>query len=216
MSYTNPTPEEVEDRRDQLARFDIWNEKAFLALFACILTIHDYPRSYLDIGSGTWAMVNMARKVGMQAYGIDLINGPEHWFIKHNLEEKIQLSYAGDDRMIPVLPGAYELDKYTVSQFDLVTCLEVAEHIHERYSNNLVETISRHVKPGGIMIFSSAPPGQSGENHVNCQPAEYWRSKFFESGLSYRKDYTMQLAHLWAWVAGPMMWLGSNIQVFDC
>lgn len=38
---------------------------------------------------------------------------------------------------------------------------------------------------------------------------------FYEVGLSYREDYTKQLSHLWSWVAGPLQWLGANVQVFD-
>lgn len=216
MSYTSPTNREISDRRDQLAVFDSWNEKAFLALFACVLTIHDFPKSYLDIGSGTGAMVNMARKIGIRSYGVDVINGPEHWFINHNLEDPMYLAEQHDDKLISVIREGYEQHNDPDPQFDLITCIEVAEHISPRYSNNLVDTISRHTKRGGILVFSSAPPGQSGEHHVNCQPAQYWRDMFYEVGLSYRHDYTLQLSHIWSWVAGPMMWLGSNIQVFDC
>jgi hypothetical protein len=29
-----------------------------------------------------------------------------------------------------------------------------------------------------VVLFSAAPPGQGGENHVNEQPGEYWRKLF--------------------------------------
>jgi len=81
MSYTQPSIEEIEARRAQLAPFDGWNERAFCQIVAWM----GIPPSYLDLGSGTGAMVNVARKLGSNAYGVDLINGPEHWFIHHDL-----------------------------------------------------------------------------------------------------------------------------------
>jgi hypothetical protein len=78
MTYTAPTTEEIAARRAQLAPFDGWNERAFCQIVAWM----GIPHSYLDLGSGTGAMVNMARKIGIEAYGVDLINGPEHWFIR--------------------------------------------------------------------------------------------------------------------------------------
>ncbi len=194
MSYTNPTTEEVLIRRAQLAPFDFINENVSLALFSCILLEQNhYPDRYLDLGSGTGAMVNLARKLGIDAWGVDVINGPEEWFIHHDLNEHLLLPMA----------------------FDLITCLEVAEHLNPSSSWILVDTIARHLPIGGRLVFSSAPPGQSGDHHMNNQHPWYWREKFYDEGISYRPDLTMQLSHIWSWIAGPMMWLGSNVQVYD-
>ena len=39
---------------------------------------------------------------------------------------------------------------------------------------------------------------------------------FYEVGLSYRDDYTRQLACLFGWVTGPAShWLAANLMVFD-
>lgn len=194
MSYTNPTQEEVESRRSKLAPFDSINENVSLALFSCILidTGH-WPERYLDLGSGTGAMVNLARKIGIEAYGVDVINGPEDWFLYHDLNEPLSLPMA----------------------FDLITCIEVAEHLHPESSSVLIDTIARHLQPGGRLVFSSAPPGQNGDHHTNTQPPWYWREKFYNAGISYRADLTMQLSHIWSWVAGPLMWIGANVAVYD-
>lgn len=192
MTYTAPTPEEIAARRAQLAPFDGWNERAFCQIVAWM----GIPHSYLDLGSGTGAMVNMARKIGIEAYGVDLINGPEHWFIRHDLTTPF--------------------DHWPNPRFGLVTCLEVAEHLPEDAASVLCDTIARHLAPGGKLIFSAAMPGQRGEHHVNCQPASFWRSLLHERQVSYRADYTLQLAHLLAFTSGPASaWLTSNLQVFD-
>lgn len=204
MSYTHPTADEIAERRAKLAPFDGWNERALCQIVAWM----GVPRSYLDLGSGTGAMVNCARKLGSEAYGVDVINGPEGHFITHDLSEPLHLT---------------EGNPMVIQTFDLITCLEVAEHLPLEAHETLVDTIARHLRPApneydpsGFLVFSAAPPGQGGEHHVGCRPAREWRSMFYERGISYRDDYTRQLCHLIAWVSGPAShWLASNLQVYD-
>lgn len=221
MSYLQPSPQEVEERRAQLAWADPHNERILLALFATICCWREVPKSYLDLGSGTGAMVNMARKLGVDAWGVDLISegpGREHWFIQHDLSQPMMLSRnrmnAEGRYTYTYNPDAYGNDGYTAHQFDIITCLEVAEHLPEEGSRALVDTIGRHISNTGVVIFSAAPPGQGGEHHVNNRPAWEWRDMFYEVGLGYQEEYTRQLSHLWSWVAGPLQWLGANVQVF--
>ena len=223
MSYTRPTPEEIAQRRAQLAPFDGWNERAFCQIVAWM----GQPRSYLDLGSGTGAMVNMARKMGTDAYGVDLISrspGNEHWFLQHDLTQPLHMSIGAP--IFHVHPDAVDLWRSTGgtgARFDLITCLEVAEHLPPDAHETLVDTIARHLRPkptmeadSGLLVFSAAPPGQAGEHHVGCRPAREWRAMFHERGISYRDDYTRQLAHLFGYVTGPAShWLAANLQVFD-
>lgn len=214
MSYTQPTPAEIAQRRAALAPFDGWNERALCQIVAWM----GIPASYLDLGSGTGAMVNAARKLGSEAYGVDLINGPEHWFIAHDLTQPLELSR-----------DAFAAQTYTSGDFwpalsfDLITCMEVAEHLPMDSHETLVDTIARHLRPkpnidatSGLLLFSAAPPGQRGEHHVGCRPAHEWRGLFHERGISYRDDYTRQLSHLFGYVTGPAShWLAANLQIFD-
>jgi hypothetical protein len=85
VSYTNPTPDE--DRAASRPAGAV--RRLERARAVQIVAWMGLPQSYLDLGSGTGAMVNMARKMGVDAYGVDLINGPEHWFIAHNLTEPL-------------------------------------------------------------------------------------------------------------------------------
>lgn len=210
MTYYTPTADEITHRRAQLAPFDGWNERAFCQIVAWM----GLPASYLDLGSGTGAMVNMARKIGIEAYGVDLINGPEHWFIQHDLREPLYLEYE-----------IYSIgtEEFGLGPFPLITCLEVAEHLPFDAHETLTETIARHLKPvpaineqGGLLIFSAAPPGQAGEHHVGTRPAHAWRSLFHDYGIYYQEHLTRQLAHLFGWVTGPAShWLPANLQVFS-
>ena len=217
MSYAAPTAEEVLARRAALAPFDSLNERIWLAWYASVLVWRGFPSSYLDLGSGTGAMVNMAQRIGIDAFGVDVVNGPEHWFIYHDLTLPLYLEEFNDHGE---MEGVWKSD-YSVrgtaelKVFELITCLEVAEHLPEAAADTLCDTIARHMKSGSILVFSAAAPGQGGEHHQNLQPAWYWRSKLYDRGVSYRQDYTQQLSHLWSWIAGPLQWLPANVQVFD-
>jgi len=64
-------------------------------------------------------------------------------------------------------------------RFDLVQCLEVAEHVPANAASILIDTLVRH---GDVVVFSAAVPGQGGEHHVNERPFRYWRTLFDSRG----------------------------------
>ncbi len=71
-------------------------------------------------------------------------------------------------------------EKQKLSDADVSICLEVAEHIENKFSDTLVENIVS-TKPKTIM-FTAAVPGQEGTNHINLQPHEFWLKKFENKG----------------------------------
>jgi SAM-dependent methyltransferase len=60
-------------------------------------------------------------------------------------------------------------------RFDLVVCLEVAEHLSENRSTRFIEDL---IRLGSTILFSAAIPGQGGMTHVNEQWQTYWAAKF--------------------------------------
>jgi Methyltransferase domain len=65
-------------------------------------------------------------------------------------------------------------------EFDLVQSLEVAEHLPGSASAAFVALLVRHSR--GLVLFSAAPPGQGGENHINEQSYDFWRGHFRDWG----------------------------------
>jgi hypothetical protein len=131
--------------------------------------------------------------MGIQAMGVDLTAvAPD---TRHDLTQPLRLDFA---------------------DFDLILCLEVAEHLPEDAAWTLCETISYHKHANSRLVFSAALPGQSGEGHVNCQPPIYWREMLYDAGKwSYREDLTVKLALILSQTAGPLAnWLPANVQVF--
>lgn len=68
------------------------------------------------------------------------------------------------------LDGAYEL----------VCCVEVAEHIPPDRSEDLVAALTSRAQKW--IYFTAAPPGQSGRGHINCRPHAEWLELFEARG----------------------------------
>jgi SAM-dependent methyltransferase len=66
-----------------------------------------------------------------------------------------------------------------LGNFDLVICLEVAEHFPAWHAPKLLALLTRFP----TIVFSAAHPLQGGVLHVNEQPAEYWIRRFAERGF---------------------------------
>jgi SAM-dependent methyltransferase len=122
--------------------------------------------SVLDVGCGAGAWLSVWKKQGCAVLGLDgsyldssrlLVDRDE--FLPRDLGEEFSLA----------------------RQFDLVQCLEVAEHLPPERSRTLVADLCRH---GALVFFSAAPPGQGGENDVNEQPYGFWRALFAEQGYT--------------------------------
>lgn len=71
--------------------------------------------------------------------------------------------------------------------WDLGWCSEVAEHIDERYVDNLIGAFRKC----RFVAMTHALPGQDGHHHVNCQPPEYWLDKMMKAGFIPMTDETL-------------------------
>ena len=177
-----------------LTEMDTHNIRHILSAFALL----KIPESYLDVGCGTGIMVKIARKLGVNAFGIDQLV-EEDWgdfFYHRNLVDYFKL------------PGG---------PVDIVTCFEVGEHIHESAHATFCDTLCNNLKKGSDhhLIFSAARPGQAGAGHVACRPAEYWHSEFILRGLSYNGNLTMNLALIWSNIGSSLNYMWDNLMVFS-
>ena len=75
---------------------------------------------------------------------------------------------------------------------DLVNCIEVVEHIEEKYINNLLDTICS----GRYLFMTHGLPGQEGHHHVNCQPTEYWLKHLADRGFKELSDDSKELQRI--------------------
>lgn len=130
-------------------------------------------RSVLDIGCGEGYAVGFFHRIGLHAHGID--------GLALNVERAV-VPVAQHD----LTRGAYRMP------VDLVTCIEVAEHIAEPHVDHLLDTLAN----GRVICMTAAPPGQHGYHHVNCQPVEYWVERLGTRGylLSHENEIFRRIA----------------------
>lgn len=123
------------------------------------------PNNLLDVGCGRGAWAKVWNEIGVgDVHGvdgtyvdIDNLHIPPETFHRHDLARPFDLG----------------------RRFDMVTSLEVAEHLPPEASEHFVDTLVRH---SDVVLFSAATLGQGGEYHVNERPLEYWRSQFARHG----------------------------------
>jgi len=87
----------------------------------------------------------------------------------------------GENKKISDMITIHDLrQKYiTEKKYDICLCLDVIEHIEPEYENNLIWSC---VNASDTIIFSSPPPGQGGDGHVNERPVSHWVEKFYDYG----------------------------------
>ena len=119
--------------------------------------------SVLDVGCGCGAWLSVWEALGVaDTFGVD-----------GDYVDSTQLLIPKDQFLSADLSAGFSLGR----TFDLVQCLEVAEHLPKESSALLVKSLVSH---GKMILFSAAVPGQGGIHHVNEQPYEYWRRLFQE------------------------------------
>jgi SAM-dependent methyltransferase len=123
------------------------------------------PQSVLDVGCGRGLWLQVWQQLGTgDILGLDG-------------------AYLDVDRLaIPT--GAFRCFDISRSfnlgrRWDLVQCLEVAEHIPPDRSETLIDNLTKH---SDLILFSAAEPGQGGHYHVNERPLEFWRELFKRRG----------------------------------
>jgi 2-polyprenyl-6-hydroxyphenyl methylase/3-demethylubiquinone-9 3-methyltransferase len=99
----------------------------------------------LDVGCGGGILSEAMARAGARVLGIDLSQAVLDVAELHALESKISLEY----RLIPV----EELAQERPASFDLVTCMEMLEHVPDPASN--LRALAALVKPGGDVIVST-------------------------------------------------------------
>lgn len=125
------------------------------------------PLTVLDIGCGMGTWLRAALELGAsEVLGVDGVDLPS------------DLLLVPKDRVIVRdLGEPLELGR----RFDLVLCLETAEHLEPEYGATIIDSIIAH---GDRILFSAAVPGQHGTHHVNCRWPDYWQSLFNARGFS--------------------------------
>lgn len=161
--------------------------RAFGAVFAERL-----PASVLDVGCGPGTWLRAALDAGINdVVGVDGVDIPrEKLLIPPEVFRHVDLT------------REWSLGR----RFDAAVCVEVAEHLDERHAAGLVKALTAHAD---TIYFSAACPGQTGQNHVNCQWPRYWQELF--NGCGYECDDSLRW-RIWD-IADIEPWYRQNLFV---
>jgi SAM-dependent methyltransferase len=128
------------------------------------------PKSVVDVGCGNGLWLQAFKNNGIT----DILGLDGQWYKPSLLFKHIDKS----EFMCIDLEYPFVLSKF----YDLVICLEVAEHISHEHADDLVHSL---VNAGKTILFSAAIPAQGGFNHINEQWPTYWVAKFEKYGYCF-------------------------------
>ena len=102
-------------------------------------------KKVLDVGCGGGILAESMAVAGAQAKGIDLSEKALKVADLHSLESGVQVKYE--------YISAEDLAKKEAGQYDVVTCMEMLEHVPDPLS--IIKSCAALVKPGGKVFFST-------------------------------------------------------------
>lgn len=115
------------------------------------------------------------------AYDVGCANGfiLSHFLSTGKSVRGIELSAAVTGVLPEEIRGVVDIGDFSEAEgkWDLVCCIEVAEHVAPSKSVPLVQKLTELAHD--FIYFTAAPPGQSGVGHINCRPHKDW-IKWFE------------------------------------
>jgi Methyltransferase domain len=153
--------EYTEEFFEYIERGSIASAERFSAFLAPLLGVS----SILDVGCGRGAWLCEWQNAGVKiAQGVD---GP--YVRQQSLLIPVQDFTAVD------LSKKFDLGR----RYDLVSSLEVAEHLPRSCSETFISSLVTHAD---LVLFSAATPGQGGENHINERPLSFWQNIFKTKG----------------------------------
>jgi SAM-dependent methyltransferase len=156
------------------------------------------PTSVVDVGCGLGTFIHVFKDTGVaDALGID-----GSWCNKELLFKYINK----EEFLEKDLEQIIRIDK----KFDLVVCLEVAEHLTEKRADSFVLDL---ILLGDVILFSAAIPKMGGINHINEQWPDYWMKKFESHGYvahDILKPFFWNNDRIWWWYRQNMLFFTTR------
>lgn len=174
---------------------DVHNTKAAEEVVPLIIKRFS-PKSVLDVGCGIGTWLSVFKKLGVA----NIIGLDGDYVNKELLYENI----LPNEFLSCNLVNPFNLNK----KYDLVICLEVAEHLPLESASSLIKSLCVHTN---TVIFGAAIPGQGGQNHLNEQWPEYWIELFQDNGFAV---YDVLRPQIWN-NKNVDWWYRQNIFVFS-
>ncbi len=136
------------------------------------------PQSVLDAGCAWGFLVEAFRKRGVEAYGVDISE-----YALQNVHPDIKpYCWVGS------------ITQPFGRKFDLITCIEVLEHLLPDEVPKAIENLCQHANQ---IIFSSTPFDFKEATHFSVHDPEYWAAQFARHG--FYRDLDTDLSYITPW-----------------
>jgi SAM-dependent methyltransferase len=159
---------------------------------ALLLTLEGQVSNVLDVGSGNGFLIDAFVRHGVDVRGVEMATAVRPFLS----EEALGRTTFADATTIGKL-----------GHFDLVTCVEVAEHVPSERSEALMDVVAENAAKW--LYFTAATPFQPGRGHINARPHFFWLRGFRNRGLHLDYERTAYLISLIAEME-PCRWLPLN------
>jgi SAM-dependent methyltransferase len=180
-----------------LQKSEKWRDKPWAEDFCGIIMESFNPASIIDFGCGSGDILAPFEKKGVRVFGVDGSRTNK----KHSKINK-------EDFLVYDLRRKYR----SRVEYDLCFCIEVAEHIEEKYSDIFVNNLTR---ASTTVIFTAAPPGQEGIHHINLKPYEWWIDKFQKHDFKFNRHLTESLKDKMRNFCGITIIYIDNLMIFQ-
>lgn len=136
------------------------------------------PKTVLDAGCAMGFLVEGLRARGVEAWGVDV----SEYAIGQVHESLRPYCRVGS------ITEPFE------QKYDLVTCIEVLEHMPQKEAEKAVENLCNWTDD---ILFSSTPFDYKEVTHVNVHPPEHWAALFARQG--FYRDFEFDASFLTPW-----------------
>jgi SAM-dependent methyltransferase/uncharacterized protein YbaR (Trm112 family) len=137
------------------------------------------PKTVLDAGCAMGLLVEMLRRRGVEAFGVDV----SEFAIAHVHESVRPYCRVGS--------ASAELDR----RYDLIVCLEVLEHMPPADAAAAIASFCRHTDD---VLFSSTSGHFEEPTHINVHPPEEWAELFARQGFLRDLEFDATFIAPWA------------------
>ena len=189
----------MKDLLDKWHEERVINWKWYFERIAEIIVNRFNPKNILDVGCSDGLLLECFYKYGVECYGVDISKKALSYapqVIRHNL---ILLDIEREN-----LP-------FKDNTFDVITILEVLEHLHDH--KRIISEMYRVLKPGGIVLMSTPVDSKvyrlinkiiqkfvkvegfsdfdicDFSPHINVHPKKFWIKEFESAGFILLEDF---------------------------